>query len=431
MKERWFNTWKPFQGDLEKSAVAMNEYLPLGQSVVLGAQHAFAMFGATILVPLIMGFDPSLTMLITGIGTILFFLFTGGHVPSYLGSSFAFIGAVAAVTGYNGVGINPNIELALGGIVACGLVYTTIGLLVMKLGTSWIENLLPPVVTGSIVMIIGLNLAPVTIKSVSGNGFDTWMALFTVFSIACVAVFMRGMLRRLLLLVGLVISYFSYFILANVLSLGKPIDFTAFHEASWFGLPTFYHPEFTLNAAFLIVPVVIILIAENLGHFKAVSAMTGTNISPYIGRAFFADGVCTSLSGLIGGTGMTTYAENIGVMAATRIYSTIVFVIAGLFAIALGLSPKFGALISTIPVAILGGASIIVFGLITLSGIQIWTKQKVDLSQNGNMLVAAITIIMGTGNFSIQLGSFDLGGIGTATFAVILLNLLFNRKKNT
>ncbi|MFT4020960.1 MAG: solute carrier family 23 protein [Acinetobacter sp.] len=430
MKEGWFNTWKPYQGDLEKTPVAMNEYLPVGQTVVLGAQHAFAMFGATVLAPLLMGFDPSLTMLITGIGTILFFLITGGRVPSYLGSSFAFIGAVVAVTGYSGVGANPNIGLALGGTVVCGIVYVLIGLVVMKSGTAWIEKLLPPIVTGSIVMIIGLNLAPVTIKGVSSNSFDTWMALVTVLCIGAIAVFTKGMLRRLLLLVGLILAYAVYFVLANVLGIGKAIDFSPIANAAWFGLPTFYSPVFTSSAILMIAPVAIILVAENLGHFKAVSAMTGQDISPYMGRAFFADGFCTSLSAMIGGTGMTTYAENIGVMAATKIYSTLVFVFAGLFAILLGLSPKFGALISTIPVAILGGASIVVFGLITIAGARIWMNHHVDFSQNGNMLVAAVTIIMGTGNYSIHIGSFDLGGIGTATFAAILLNLILNRNVN-
>ena len=166
----------------------MNEYLPVGQSMVLGAQHAFAMFGATILAPLLMGFDPSLTMLITGIGTILFFLITGGHVPSYLGSSFAFIGAVAAATGYAGAGSNPNIALALGGTIVCGVLYAIVGLMVMRTGTQWIEKLMPPVVTGTIVMIIGLNLAPVTIKSVSANNFDAWMALVTILCIGTIAV---------------------------------------------------------------------------------------------------------------------------------------------------------------------------------------------------------------------------------------------------
>lgn len=426
--DSWFVKWQPYRGDLEQTPVAIHEYLPAGQNVALGLQHVFAMFGATVLAPLLMGFDPSLTMLMTGFSTILFFLITGGRVPSYLGSSFAFIGVVAAATGYAGAGSNPNMSLALGGIMACGIFYALVGLIVMRTGTQWIERLMPPVVTGAVVMIIGLNLAPITIKGVSGNVFDTWMALLTVLCITTIAVFTKGMLRRLLLLVGLALSYLFYFILANVMGLGKPIDFAPIVNAAWIGLPQLHSPSFDAKAILLIAPVFIILIAENLGHFKAVSAMTGQNISPYMGRAFFADGLCTTISGAVGGTGMTTYAENIGVMAATKIYSTVVFMVAGVFAILLGLSPKFGAVISTIPVAILGGASIVVFGLITITGARIWISNRVDFSQNGNMLVAAVVVIMGTGNFSLHIAGFDLGGIGTATFAAILMNLIFNRQ---
>ncbi|MCH4248159.1 solute carrier family 23 protein [Acinetobacter populi] len=430
MKESWFVKWRPYTGDIEKTPVAMNEYLPAGQSIVLGLQHTFAMFGATVLGPLLMGFDPSLTMLLSGIGTILFFIITGGRVPSYLGASFAFIGAVVAVTGYSGSGGNPNIGVALGGTVICGIFYALMGLLIMKTGSDWLEKLLPPVVAGAIVMIVGLNLAPITIKGISDNSFDTWMALVTVLCIGSVAVFTKGMLRRLLLLVGLLLAYFIYFITANILGFGKPIDFTPIANAAWFGLPTFHQPEFRMDAILLIAPIAIILMAENLAHFKVVGAMTGQNISPYMGRAFFADGFCTTLSGSVGGTGLTTYAENIGVMAATKIYSTIIFVVAGCFAILLGLSPKFGAVISTLPAAVLGGASIVVFGLITIAGARIWINNQVDFTKNGNMIVAAVTVIMGTGNYSIHIGSFDLGGIGTATFAAILLNLFLNREKS-
>ena len=179
-KETWFPKFKPYQGNLDTTPVQTDEYLPAGKSIILGLQHVFAMFGATVLAPLLMGFDPNLTIFITGIGTILFFLITGGRLPSYLGSSFAFIGAVVAVTGYSGAGANPNIGLALGGTIACGIVYALIGLLVMKTGTNWIEKLMPPVVTGVIVMIIGLNLAPVAIKSVSANQFDSWLSLIHI-----------------------------------------------------------------------------------------------------------------------------------------------------------------------------------------------------------------------------------------------------------
>jgi uracil-xanthine permease len=270
----------------------------------------------------------------------------------------------------------------------------------------------------------------VTIQSVSQNSFDTWMAVVTILCISLVAVFTRGMLRRLLLLVGLVTAYVMYFVLTNLLGLGKAIDFSPIASAPWFGLPTFYSPVFEANAILLIAPVALILVAENLGHFKAVSAMTGKNLDPYMGRAFFADGLCTSLSSSVGGTGMTTYAENIGVMAVTKVYSTTIFVIAGCFAILLGLSPKFGAVISTIPVALLGGASIVVFGLITIAGAKIWMDHKVDFTQNSTLIIAAVSLIMGAGNLSLNIGGFDLGGIGTATLAAIALNLLLNRESN-
>lgn len=424
---RWFPTWRPYKGDLDRDPVGINEYLPPSKSVLLGVQHTFAMFGATVLAPLLMGFDPNLAILMSGICTVMFFMITGGRMPSYLGSSFAFIGPVIAVTAYAGAGFNDNLSVALGGIMACGIVYALIGLLVMKTGTGWIERLMPPIVTGAIVMIIGLNLAPVTIQGVSANQFDAWMATLTVLLISGVAVFTRGMLRRLLLLVGLILSYVAYFVMTNVLGFGTAIDFSGVAAASWFGLPTIHTPSFEMSAIILIAPVAFILVAENLGHFKAVEGMTKARVTPYMGRAFFADGLATTFSAGFGGTGVTTYAENIGVMAVTKVYSTTIFVVAGLVAILLGLSPKFGAIIQTIPAALLGGASIVVFGLIAIAGAKIWIDNHIDFSKNSNLIIAAVTVIMGAGNFSLHLGGFDLGGIGTATLAAIVLNVLFNK----
>lgn len=423
----WFPKWRPYEGSIDAQPVGTNEYLPAAQSVVLGVQHAFAMFGATVLAPFLMGFDPNLAILMSGICTILFFIMTGGRVPSYLGSSFAFIGVVIAATGYTAAsGLNPNIGVAAGGIIACGIMYALIGFLVILTGTKWIEKLMPPVVTGAVVMIIGLNLAPVTVKAVAGNPFNMWMALFTVMCMGSIAVFTKGLLQRLLLLVGLLLAYFAYFIVSNVMGYGTPIDFIPMQQASWFGVPDFHAPVFDFNAMLIIAPIALILVAENLGHIKAVSAMTGENLDPHIGKAFVADGVATTLAGGVGAPGMTTYGENIGVMAVTRVYSTIIFVIAGVFAIFLGLSPKFGAIIHTIPTAILTGASIVVFGLITIAGAKIWIENKVDFSQNKNLMIAAVTIILGTGDFALQFGDFNLGGIGTATFAALLLNWFFS-----
>ena len=205
-----------------------------------------------------------------------------------------------------------------------------------------------------------------------------------------------------------------------------PINFTPIQQATWFGMPIFHSPVFDVNAMLIIAPIAFILVAENLGHIKAVSAMTGENLDAQIGKAFVADGIATTLSGGVGAPGMTTYGENIGVMAVTRVYSTIVFVIAGVFAIFLGFSPKFGAIIHTIPTAILTGASIVVFGLITIAGAKIWIENKVDFSKNKNLMVAAVTIILGTGDFALQFGDFNLGGIGTATFAALFLNWIFS-----
>ncbi|WP_445116939.1 solute carrier family 23 protein [Acinetobacter sp. WZC-1] len=430
----WFPRWRPYTGNINTQQVGINEYLPPAQSAVLGIQHAFAMFGATVLAPFLMGFDPNLAVLMSGICTILFFIMTGGRVPSYLGSSFAFIGVVIAATGYaaSGTGAaNANLAVAAGGIMACGILYALLGLIVMATDTRWIEKLMPPVVTGAVVMIIGLNLAPVTVRSVAGNNFNMWMALVTVLCMGSIAVFSRGLLQRLLLLIGLLLAYFIYFLVSNVMGYGTAINFTPIQQASWLGMPTLHAPRFDLNAMLIIAPVALILVAENLGHIKAVSAMTGENLDPHIGKAFVADGVATTLSGGVGAPGMTTYGENIGVMAVTRVYSTIVFVIAGLFAILLGLSPKFGAVIHTIPTAILTGASIVVFGLITIAGAKIWIENKVDFASNKNLMVAAVTIILGTGDFALQFGSFNLGGIGTATFAALILNWFFSLNDKT
>lgn len=306
--------------------------------------------------------------------------------------------------------------------------YTLIGLVVMKLGTRWIERLMPPVVTGAVVMAIGLNLAPIAVRSVSATPFDGWMAVLTVLCIGLVAVFTRGMLQRLLILVGLIIACALYALLANGLGLGKPLDFSLLAQAAWFGLPQLTAPTFNGQAMMLIAPVAVILVAENLGHLKAVAGMTGRNMDPYMGRAFVGDGLATMLSGSVGGSGVTTYAENIGVMAVTKVYSTLVFVAAALIAMLLGFSPKFGALIHTIPGPVIGGASIVVFGLIAVAGARIWVQNRVDLSQNANLIMVAVTLVLGAGDFALSLGGFTLGGIGTATFGAILLHALLNRR---
>ncbi|MEZ5718689.1 MAG: solute carrier family 23 protein [Burkholderiaceae bacterium] len=410
--------------------IGPDERLPWPQTAMMGVQHVIAMFGATVLAPILMGFDPNLAILMSGIGTLIFFVVTGGKVPSYLGSSFAFIGVVIGATAYAGQGPNANLGVALGGIVACGLLYTAIGAIVQMVGTGWIERAMPPVVTGSVVAVIGLNLAGIPIKNMAASNFDSWMQAVTFVCVGLVAVLTRGMVQRLLILVGLIVASIIYAVLTNGMGLGKPLDLSALVAAPWFGLPGFTAPVFSGPAMLLIAPVAIILVAENLGHIKAVTAMTGKNLDQYMGRAFIGDGIATMVSGGAGGTGVTTYAENIGVMAATKIYSTAVFLVAALIAVLLGFSPKFGAVIQTIPLPVMGGVSIVVFGLIAVAGAKIWVDNKVDFSQNKNLIVAAITLILGTGDFTLKFGQFALGGIGTATFGAIVLYALLNRKNS-
>ncbi|TMC42309.1 MAG: pyrimidine utilization transport protein G [Chloroflexi bacterium] len=416
-KRGYFTGWT-----LKKEGIiAPEERLPWGQSIFVGLQHVLAMFGSTVLAPIIMGFDPNTAIFFSGIGTLIFFLVVGGRVPSYLGSSFSFIAVVIAATAYSGKGPNTHIDVALGGIIAAGVVYAIIGIIVIFVGYKWIEYLMPPVVTGAVVAAIGLNLAPVAVSEAATSQFDTWMAIVTVLAVAAVAVYLPGPLRRLPILIGGIIGYIIYLIFANGFGLGKAIDFTGLSNAAWVGLPNFTTPTFHANAVALIAPVAIILVAENLGHVKAVGAMTGRSLDKYLGRAFLGDALATIVSASGGGTGVTTYAENIGVMAVTRIYSTLIFIIAAVVAILLGFSPKFGALIHTIPPGVLGGLAIVLFGLIAATGGRIWVQNGVDFSKSRNLITVAVALTLGAGNFVLNVGTFSIGGIGTATFGSIIL----------
>ncbi len=409
--------------------IAPDERLPAGQTLLAGIQHVVAMFGSTAIAPILMGFNPNIAILFSGIGTLIFFLCVRGRVPSYLGSSFAFIAVVIAATGYAGSGPNPNIPVALGGIIAAGVLYLLIGLVVQAVGYRWVERLMPPVVTGAIVAAIGLNLAPVAVKAVSGAALDTWVGLATVLAVGTVAVHAPGMLRRLPVLVGGLFGYVLYYVCTNGLGLGKGIDFSGVAAASWFGMPVFAAPVFQASAMLLIAPVAIVLVAENLGHIKAISVMTGRNLDPYIGRAFIGDGIATIISASGGGTGVTTYAENMGVMAVTKIYSTLIFVVAAAVALVLGFSPKFGALILTIPGPVIGGLTIVVFGLIAATAGRIWVQNKVDFSNSRNLITVGATLTVAAGDLTLKLGGMTLGGIGTATFGAILLYHLLGNSR--
>ena len=425
---------RPFHWTLKREGIiAPDERLPWGQTLAVGLQHIFAMFGATVLGPILMGFDPNTAIFFSGIGTLIFFVVVGGRVPSYLGASCSFIAVVIAASGYSGTGLNLNIGVALGGIIAAGALYAVVGVVVMAVGYGWIERLMPPVVTGAVVAVIGLNLAPAAINYMIGSGktadnFGILVGLLTALVIAIVAVYAPGMLRRLPILVGGVFGYVLYFVLSNVLNIGGThIDFDKVTSAALIGLPSFTTPTFDSHAITLMLPVAIVLVAENLGHVKAVAAMTGRNLDPYIGRAFFADGVATMLAGTGGGTGVTTYAENIGVMAVTKIYSSVVFLIAAGVAIVLGFSPMFGALVLSIPGPVLGGMAVVLFGLIATTGGRIWVESHVDFTDNKNFITVAVALTLGAGNLAITQGDFSIGGIGTACIGALLVYQILNK----
>ncbi|MEU0156968.1 uracil-xanthine permease family protein [Micromonospora fulviviridis] len=391
-----------------------DERLSWPRTVGVGVQHVVAMFGATFTVPLITGFPPATTLFFSGLGTLLFLLITRNRLPSYLGSSFAFIAPVLAAKTDGGIGA------ALGGIVVAGVALALVGVVVQLAGARWIDALMPPVVTGAIVALIGLNLAPVAWDGGgSGTGVKAQplIAVITLVAILVTTVLFRGFLARLSILLGVVVGW----VLAALLGRLDPAAVTTLKEAAWVGLPQFHAPTFGLRAVVLVIPVILVLIAENAGHVKAVAAMTGRNLNRDMGRAFLGDGVATVLAGAGGGSGNTTYAENIGVMAATRVYSTAAYWVAGFAAVLLGLCPKFGALILTVPAGVLGGATTALYGLIAVLGARIWIENRVDFHDPVNLMTAAVAVIVGAANYTLTAGDLSFNGIALGTAAALVI----------
>ena len=403
-------TWK-MHGDGKSIAagavVSTDERLSWPRTIGVGLQHIAAMFGATFLVPIITGFPPTTTLFFSGVGTILFLIITGNKLPSYLGSSFAFLGPIGAAMAANATG---GMAAALGGIVFTGAVLAAVGFAVKAAGIGWINLLMPPVVTGTIVMVIGFNLA----GAAKGNfTADPLIAIITLGSIGLFSVLSKGFMSRISIFLGLVVGYLVALFQGDV----KTENITA---ADWFALPSFTAPTFDMSVMVLFLPVVLVLIAENVGHVKAVSAMTGKNLDDQMGNALMADGVATTLAGFGGGSGTTTYAENIGVMAATRVYSTAAYWIAGLGAVLLSLSPKFGAVLSATPVGALGGVSTALFGMIGVLGARIWIENKVDFANSTNLLIASSALIIGIADYSWTKGDYTFTGIVNATLVAVI-----------
>ena len=401
--------------------VLPEERLTWPRTIGFGMQHIVAMFGATFLVPILTGFSPTATLFFSGLGTLLFMLLTGNRLPSYLGSSFAFIAPITAATAGEG-----NLARASFGILCVGVLMAIVGWSVEKWGTGWVNALMPPVVMGGIVAIIGFNLAPAVLTNWNGGGTgadptkSAVVAAITLVSILLITVCFKGLIGRLSIVLGVAIGYIAA-------AIAGIVDFADFRAASWIGLPEFHLPGnpfsdpslWGLLPAFL--PVVLVLVAENVGHVKSVGLMIDRDMDPVAGRALMADGISTVFAGLGGGSGTTTYGENIGVMAATKVYSTAAYWVAGIFAILLSFSPKVGAFINAIPAGVLGGVTTALYGLIGLIGVKIWIDNKVDFSKPVNQFSAAVTMIVGIADFTLHIGSVVFNGIALGSLAAIIV----------
>ncbi|MDY6049453.1 MAG: solute carrier family 23 protein [Corynebacterium sp.] len=387
--------------------VAPHERLNWSRTVGIGMQHVIAMFGATLLVPTLTGFPVNTTLLFSGLGTIIFLLITRNRLPSYLGSSFAFIAPLTATA-------SESFSVRLGGVVVTGLLLIAVGFIVKAAGKKVLDRVMPPAVTGAIVALIGLNLAPTAATNYASSPL---VATVTLFAILLFTVAGRGMIARLGILLGVIVGWVFAAVTGN-LSEGAA---EAIAAAPWIGLPQFHTPQFQLSPILVTLPVIIVLIAENVGHVKAVSAMTGTDLDDLAGDALLSDGIATTLAGFGGGSGTTTYAENIGVMAATKVYSTAAYWVAAATAIVLAFIPKFGALIFTIPTGVLGGATLVLYGLIGMLGVRIWMDNKVDFNNPVNLTAAAVALVAGIGNLTLSIWWVELQGIAWGSAGIIII----------
>jgi uracil-xanthine permease len=419
--------------------VRPDERLSWPRTVGLGAQHVVAMFGATFVFPLIMGLNPQLAIMLSGVATVCFLLIVGGRVPSYLGTSASFVGGVAAIRMQGGTSAQVT-----GAILIAGLVLAVVGVLIHYLGSGMLYRVLPPVVTGAVVMLIGFNLAPVVAKIYWPQ--DQWIALLTMLAVMAMAVGFRGFAGRVAVFLGLVFGYVLSWLFdrifgqitaadgTGVVSTHWRLNWDGVRSADWFGFPPhtslgadgreivgWHWPDFKITFILLVLPAVIALIAENTGHVKAVAEMTGADLDPVMGRAIGADGFGTALASLFGGSPTTTYAENIGVMAATRIYSTAAYFVAAAVAILFGFSPKFGAVISATPGGVLGGITVVLYGMIGLLGAKIWKENGVDFGNPINLVPAAAGIIIAIGDTTLRFAdNFQLSGIALGTIVTLV-----------
>ena len=412
--------------------IQTDETLPLAQAIPLSLQHLMAMFGATVLVPILTGLDPGVGLMTSGIGTILYLICTRNKIPSYLGSSFAFImPLIAVISAKEGGGI----PAALGGLVAAGVVYMVVAGIVKLFGTGWLTKLLPPALVGAVVIVIGLGLSATAVKMAmfpladptkGVNYLGLAVAAITLTSAIVFSSFFRGFIKAIPILLGILVGY------AVSIPLGL-VDFSQVIAKPWIGLPNVTFPSFDFDAILIIAPVAIVVIVEHIGHLLVINEITGKDFTPMLPESLFGDGIATAISGALGGTPSTTYAENIGVMAVTKVYATQLFWYAGAFAFLIGgFIPKFGAAISSIPTPVMGGISLLLFGLIASSGLRLLVNSGIDYGHSRNLILSSVVLVVGigmdTGGFTIPLGKYTIPGMALATVLGIVLNLILPKE---
>ena len=404
--------------------IQVDERLPLLQTIPLSLQHLFAMFGSTVLVPFLLHVDPATALFMNGIGTILYLLICKGRLPAYLGSSFAFISPVLAVCATSGMDYGD----AQGGFIVFGLSFIVLAGIVNKVGTRWIDVLFPPAAMGAVVAIIGLELAPLAMTmsgylgeaSVMTNETAMIISTFTLIVTLLATVLGRGFIGIIPILIGVISGYILSWFMGVV-------DFSVVETTPWISVPTFYEPKFNLSAIMMIMPALFVVFAEHLGHLFVTSDIVGRNLieDPGLHRSLFADGLSNVLSGLVGSTPNTTYGENMGVLAITGVYSTWVIGGAALLAVIFSFVGKIAALIHGIPVPVMGGVCILLFGFIAASGIRMLVEKHVDYTRSKNLILTAVTMICGLSGATIAVGPVQLKGMGLATVVAMILSLAF------
>ncbi len=414
----------------EREVIGVDDRVSVGRAIPLGIQHMMSMFGSTVLVPVLTGLDPNVAIMCSGIGTICYLLVTGNKIPSYLGSSFAFISPILAV------GATQGLDAAMSGVIVAGLVFLAVAGIIRLVGTGWLDRLLPPVLVASVMVVIGVGLAAtaadmafMTTDASGASVFFGTGALVAGVTLAAAVIFssMGGIVGTVPVLLAIIVGYLVS------LALGL-VDFAPVAEAAWIGLPHVSMPRFDWGAVALVAPVAVVVVIEHIGHLLAVGEIVGKDYREMLPRSLAGDGISTCISGFLGGPPTTTYAENIGVMSVTRVYSTQIFWYAAGFALVVGgFCPKLAALIQSIPSPVMGGVSLLLFGLIASNGLRMLVSNRVDFDVNRNLMIASVVIILGVGmetsGIAIPIGDYTLPGMATSTLVGIIMNLILPRPK--